>query len=132
MTEPEHTGHCLCGAVRYRAVGAPKWIANCHCASCRRATGAPMATFAGYAADRFSYLAGTPVRFHSSPGVTRSFCGRCGTPLTYEGARWPGEVHVLVGTLERPEDFPPTSNAFVEEQLPWLHLAGPGRDAGPG
>ena len=132
MTEPEHTGRCLCGAVRYRALGAPKWIANCHCASCRRATGAPMATFAGFPAERFSYLAGAPVGFHSSPGVTRSFCGQCGTPLTYEGARWPGEVHVLVGTLDRPEDFAPTHDAFVEEQLPWLHLAGPGRDQGAG
>jgi hypothetical protein len=130
MTEPEHTGHCLCGAVRYRAQGTPKWIANCHCASCRRATGAPMATFAGFAAERFAYTAGAPVRFHSSPGVTRSFCGRCGTPLTYEGARWPGEIHVLVGSLDRPEDFPPTKNSFAKERLPWLHLAEPGRDAG--
>jgi hypothetical protein len=132
MTEPEHTGHCLCGAVRYRALGAPKWIANCHCASCRRATGAPMATFAGFEAERFSYIAGAPVRFHSSPGVTRSFCGHCGTPLTYEGARWPGEIHVLVGTLDRPEDFRPTHNAFVEERLPWLRLIMPGHDPAAG
>jgi hypothetical protein len=132
MSEPEHTGHCLCGAVSYRALGAPKWIANCNCASCRRATGAPMATFAGFATESFAYTEGAPVRFHSSPGVTRSFCGRCGTPLTYEGARWPGEVHVLVGSLDRPEDFPPTQNAFAEERLPWLHLAEPGRDADAG
>ena len=127
MTEAtsEHTGRCLCGAVRYRALGTPKWIANCHCASCRRATGAPMASYAGFAAERFVYTARAPVRFASSPGVTRSFCGRCGTPLTYEGARWPGEVHVLIGTLDRPEDFPPTRDAFVEEKLPWLHLAAP-------
>jgi len=127
MTEAtsEHTGRCLCGAVRYRALGTPKWIANCHCASCRRATGAPMASYAGFAAERFAYTARAPVRFASSPGVTRSFCGCCGTPLTYEGARWPGEVHVLIGTLDRPEDFPPTRDAFVEEKLPWLHLAAP-------
>ena len=127
MTEAtsEHTGRCLCGAVRYRAEGAPKWIANCHCEGCRRATGAPMASYAGFAAERFAYTAGAPSRFASSPGVTRSFCGRCGSPLTYEGARWPGEVHVLIGTLDRPEDFVPTRNAFVEEKLPWLHLAAP-------
>ena len=127
MTEAtrEHTGRCLCGAVRYRAAGAPKWIANCHCESCRRATGAPMASYAGFAAERFAYTAGAPTRFASSPGVTRSFCGRCGSPLTYEGARWPGEVHVLIGTLDRPEDFVPTGNAFVEEKLPWLHLVAP-------
>lgn len=123
MTEIEHTGHCLCGAVRYRATGAPKWIANCHCESCRRATGAPVTTYAGFASQSFAYITGEPVRFHSSPGVTRTFCGRCGSPLTYEGARWPGETHVLIGTMDRPQDFVPTGNAFVEERLPWLHLS---------
>jgi len=34
-------GGCLCGAVRYRMVGAPLSSAICHCASCRRASGAP-------------------------------------------------------------------------------------------
>jgi hypothetical protein len=123
MSETEHTGRCLCGEVRYRATGAPKWIANCHCESCRRATGAPLTTYAGFAAERFAYVAGEPVPFNSSPGVTRTFCARCGTPLTYEGARWPGEVHVLIGTMDRPQDFPPTRDAFADEKLPWVHLA---------
>lgn len=127
MTENEHTGRCLCGTIRYLATGAPLWIANCHCASCRRATGAPMTTYAGFPAGRISFIAGQPTRFHSSPGVTRTFCPRCGTPLTYEGDRWPGEVHVLVGSMDRPEHFPPKGDAFVEEKLPWLHLSDPAR-----
>jgi hypothetical protein len=122
-----HGGRCLCGAVAYRAEGAPKWIANCHCASCRRAVGAPLTTYAGFPAERFAWAAGTPARHRSSPGVTRTFCGRCGRSLTYEGERWPGEVHVLVATLDRPEDFPPQRDAFVEEKLPWLQLGAPGR-----
>ena len=127
----ELTGRCLCGGVRYRAVGGPLWVAHCHCASCRRATGAPVATYAGFPVERFSYSAGRPARFASSPGVSRSFCGRCGTPLTYEGSRWPGEVHVLVGTLDRPDAVTPRSEAFVEERLPWLHLTLPAAaDAG--
>jgi hypothetical protein len=126
MTAETHGGGCLCGAVRYAAAGTPRWIANCHCASCRRATGAPFATYAGFAAERFAWRSGAPVRFASSPGVTRSFCGRCGSPLAYEGARWPGEVHVLVGSMDRPQDFAPEGDAFVEERLPWL---GRGADA---
>ena len=121
-----HTGRCLCGQVRYQAIGERNWIANCHCESCRRAVGAPLTTYAGFPAERFAWTAGEPVRFHSSPGVSRSFCGRCGTSLTYEGARWPGEVHVLVGALDHPEDFPPQRDAFAEEKLPWLHLGTPG------
>jgi hypothetical protein len=125
VSEAEHGGGCLCGGVRYRARGAPIWIANCHCASCRRATGAPLTTYAGFAAERFAWTTGAPLRFSSSPGVTRSFCGRCGAPLTYEGARWPGEIHVLIGSMDRPQEFPPRRDAFVEEKLPWVQPAAP-------
>jgi hypothetical protein len=108
--------------VRYCATGAPKWIANCHRDSCRRATGAPLTTYAGFAVERFVVVAGAPERFPSSPGVTRTFCRRCGSPLTYEDARWPGEVHVLIGSMDRPQDFVPKRDAFAEERLPWVPL----------
>ena len=108
---------------RLSCTGEPKCIANCHCASCRRATGAPLTAYAGYPAERFAYVAREPVRFHSSPGVTRASCGRCGTPLTYEGDRWPGEVHVLTGSMDRPEDLVPARDAHAEEKLPWVPMA---------
>jgi hypothetical protein len=72
-------------------------------------------------AERCAYVPGEPVRFHSSPGVTRAFCGRCGTPLAYEGDRWPGEV--LTGSMDRPEDLVPARDAFTEEKLPWVPMA---------
>lgn len=121
-TTIELIGGCLCGAVRYRATGDAKWVAYCHCASCRRATGAPVTAFAGFERDRFAYLEGEPRRFRSSPGVVRSFCGDCGTPLTYEGERWPSEVHIHLGTLDRPELVVPEGHAFEEERLPWLQI----------
>jgi hypothetical protein len=120
--EKLRTGGCLCGRVRYRVEGDPGWIANCHCASCRRATGSPMTTYAGFPRGSLVFESGEPRRFHSSPGVTRSFCGDCGTPLTYEGERWPDEVHVLVATFDQPENYPPESDAFAEERLPWMPL----------
>jgi hypothetical protein len=119
----ELAGRCLCGAIRYRAADEPLWVAHCHCESCRRATGAPLTTYAGFATEGFSWTAGAPVTFASSPGVLRTFCGRCGTSLTYQGERWPGEVHVLVATLDRPEAVLPQGEAFAEERLAWLRLA---------
>ena len=41
------TGRCLCGATRYRITAPLLWCAFCHCDSCRRATGAPMASYLG-------------------------------------------------------------------------------------
>lgn len=121
----EISGGCLCGAVRYRASGEPKWVAYCHCASCRRATGAPVTAYAGFARERVSYVVGEPRRFRSSPGVVRSFCGECGTPLAYEGERWPGEVHIHLGTLDHPERLAPQKQGFADERLPWLRLETP-------
>ena len=125
MTEPseDHVGGCLCGAVRFKAGGRPLWVAHCHCRSCRRNTGSAAATFVGFEQDRFTYAAGAPGTYASSPGVTRSFCRDCGTPLTYRAERFPGEVHVYICTLDRPQDFVPQSHVHVGEQLPWLHFA---------
>ncbi|MFQ5785792.1 MAG: GFA family protein [Alphaproteobacteria bacterium] len=120
--EKSYEGGCLCGAVRYRCRGRPGWIAHCHCESCRRAGGTVIMTWAGYTPDTYKVTAGFPVRFASSSGVQRSFCGNCGTPLTYESKRWPGEVHVTVGTLDRADDFPPERHVHADERLPWLHL----------
>ncbi len=116
-------GGCLCGAVRYRVTGAPMWVAHCHCESCRKASGAPVVTFAGYTDETFQYIEGAPARMHSSPGVTRSFCPTCGTPLTYQAERCAGEVHVTVASLDHPEAFPPDRHVWVSERLPWFNLA---------
>jgi len=58
--------------------------------------------------------------YASSEGVRRGFCAACGSPLTYESARWPTEIHFHVSAFDRPEDFPPTDHAFAEERLSWL------------
>ncbi|MEE8271394.1 MAG: GFA family protein [Alphaproteobacteria bacterium] len=127
-TDATYGGGCQCGAIRYRLTGRPLWTAFCHCQSCRRATGSAVAAYAGYAADRFAYVAGAPRRHGSSSGVTRGFCGACGSPLTYEGERWPGEIHIHIGTLDQPEAFPPEGHAFAAERLPWLHFADDAQD----
>ena len=113
-------GGCRCGAVRYRAEGVPLWVSHCHCDDCRRSSGAPVSTFAGVRADGFAFTAGTAASYESSPRVIRRFCGACGTPLTYEAAVYPGEVHVAAGTLDAPATLAPERHVFVRERLPWL------------
>lgn len=117
-------GGCLCGAIRFAADGPPKWTSYCHCASCRRHTGAPVSAYAGFEASTVRFTQGEPAYYPSSPGVRRGFCSRCGSTLTFEGERWPGEVHLHVGAFDDPASVPPTGRqAFAEERLPWLHLA---------
>jgi hypothetical protein len=116
------TGRCQCGAIRYAFDGPPAWVMHCHCECCRRATSAVVATYLGVKMARFHWLEGTPVRYSSSPGVERLFCGRCGSPIAYIGARWPDEIHLFHGTLEDGSLWPPTGHAYVKEQLAWFEV----------
>lgn len=125
MATQLHHGGCLCGAVRFTVTGPAKWTAYCHCHSCRRHTGAPVSAFAGFERAQVAFTGDTPAVFVSSPGVERGFCARCGSTLSYQGERWPSELHLHVGAFDRPEDFPPAGHAFAEERVPWLHLSEP-------
>ena len=116
----EITGRCLCGDVRFTAIGVPLWVAHCHCESCRRATASPVATFIGFRREDFSHHGMEPVAYASSPGVRRSFCGRCGTPITYEAERLPDEIHVYLNALDRPDQHKATVHVHYAERLPWF------------
>lgn len=116
-------GGCQCGAVRFEAVGQPKWVAHCHCEDCRRAISSPLATYAGFLKTQVRFPKEAPTGYESSPGVTRTFCSKCGTPISYEGARWPDEIHLFVCAFDDPAAFEPKAHVYVSEQLPWLHLA---------
>ena len=123
MSAAERSGRCLCGKVRFVARGAPKWVAHCHCESCRRATSAAFATYAGYSVDAVVWTGEAPGAFGSSPGVVRRFCRNCGSPMSFEGERWQNEVHLFVPSFDDPAEFTPTLHVHAGEQLPWLHLA---------
>ena len=112
-------GGCLCGAIRYRITAAPLGTSFCHCRSCRLAAGAPAVAWvvvprAGLVFDR-----GEPVEFMSSPGTRRTFCGRCGTSLTYERV---GEssIDIHTATLDQPDAFPPDREIWLEEKIAWM------------
>jgi protein-tyrosine-phosphatase len=112
------TGGCLCGAVRFQAIGAPLWSAHCHCESCRRHTSAAVATYVGFPTSRVSFSKGTPSSFRSSPPVQRSFCPHCGSPISYVSEQWPGETHLFWPSFDEPERFQPTRHAMFNERLP--------------
>lgn len=116
---PSHQGGCQCGKVRFVARGAPKFISNCHCRSCRKATGAALSTWVGFRDGNTQWTRARPSFFASSPGVSRGFCPDCGTPLTYAGKEWAGELHFLAGTFDDPEAVAPRTEVFTEDALSW-------------
>ena len=115
-------GVCLCGAIRYRAVGQPYGITHCHCQTCRRARGAPFVTWAGVDTDKFTFINGKPASYASSVKVTRTFCGKCGTALTYQRADVPDSIDVTLGSMDDPEVLRPEDHTWTESRLSWISL----------
>jgi hypothetical protein len=113
-------GRCLCGDIRFEYRGAPIETVHCHCESCRRHTSTPVSTFIVVDKGSFRYTQGTPVAYASSPGVERTHCGRCGSPIAYENK---DEFALYVGTLDDPASVVPTFHIYTAEQMPWLEIA---------
>jgi hypothetical protein len=113
-------GGCCCGRVRYVATSRPLASMVCHCRSCRRVAAAPMVPWVTFERDAFRFERGVPVAFQSSEGVRRSFCPACGTPLTYETDKRPGETDVTTCSLHDPEALPPTHHSWTSHDLEWL------------
>lgn len=118
------TGHCFCGVVRFSTRGAPKFVSNCHCESCRRASSAPSVTWAGFRDEQVTLDGDTLTHFASSLGVKRYFCSACGSPVGFRGEAWPGETHLPVCAFDEPDKMAPTSDHFENEKLPWAALLG--------
>ena len=114
-------GHCLCGQLGFETSADPKWIAYCHCASCRRHTASPVACFVNVPLEsvRFSGEVGT---YDSSPGVTRSFCATCGTPIAYQVSRRATEIDLYLNAFDDPEQFQPQLHVNTAERIPWFDV----------
>ena len=98
--------------------------ANCHCANCRRAAGAQAVAWITVEKSKFALEKGTPKKYRTETDAWRTFCDLCGTSLTYENDVRPNEIDLTTGSLDQPEDFPPTKDVFEEEKLPWVDLIG--------
>jgi len=119
MTTPTWEGGCLCGEVRYRISGTPRALSLCHCRTCRRAAGAPSVAWVVLNATDLVILQGMPSVFRSSPDVLRTFCGRCGTSLTYQRESQLASIDITTASLDEPDTFPPEREIWLSHKIDW-------------
>lgn len=112
------TGGCQCGAVRYHATAMLDNAHVCHCRMCQKQVGGPFAALVAAPRDALAWTRGEPARFMSSDHAARGFCAKCGTPLFYDGLG--DRVNLTIGSLDRPQDFPPIVQVGMEGVLPWF------------
>jgi hypothetical protein len=119
-------GGCNCGAIRYRADGAPMVVAQCHCINCRKQSGSAFSVnlvFKGAAVSHDGELSVYEDKDTlSGNAVLRKFCGRCGSPIFSETTDGKGLLIVKAGTLDDPAPFVPTVSVWTATALPWVTL----------
>jgi len=117
-------GSCLCGGVTYEIAAPIEELSHCHCSMCRKAHGAAFATFARVPAAAFRITAGADLvkRYQSSDPVTRSFCGTCGSNLTFVFAGMPEHLWVAAGSFDEDPGVRPSAHIFVASKAPWYEI----------
>ncbi|MDC0713985.1 GFA family protein [Stigmatella sp. ncwal1] len=119
---PMLSGRCLCGAVHYEVADAFLYAANCHCSSCRRATGSAFKPFAGIERQKLRVTQGADgLLLYGGEEAHDAHCRRCGS-LLYSVVRDGAYVHVTLGTLTDGPTLRPTEHIFVGSKAPWFTI----------
>ena len=112
MSEPRRTsGGCLCGRVRFTAIGEPLRVGVCHCMDCRKHHGALFHASAIFPEDKVE-VTGEPESY-----AGRFFCPNCGSSVFSTSE---GEVEVHLGALDAPDAFEPTYELWTIRRESWL------------
>ena len=124
------TGGCFCGNIRYEVVGPLLHQTVCHCSGCKRSSGAGALPWITVKTLDFRLTQGKLAEARSAEypkascdgcGGVRTFCPKCGTPVSFKGdGRAEKETDITLGSLDDPRDFSPQEDVFPEQRLPWI------------
>jgi len=116
------TGRCYCGKTTVSTTQAPQTVAYCHCTDCRRWTSAPVAAFAAFDENEVAFFPNEGRQVSATPGVTRTFCSDCGTPLTGRYDYLPGQVYIGVSIFDQCDDLEARIHCHEASRLNWLNI----------
>lgn len=122
MTDPTHSGSCLCGSVRFTVTGTLKAPDACHCSQCRRVSGHVWAS-TDVPDDRLVITGEGQVRwFRSSDAVKRGFCDTCGSALFWKPIDQP-RTAVAMGAFDAPTHMHLEMHIFVDDKGDYYDIA---------
>ena len=82
-----------------------------------------MTTYIGTYDGQWRWTGEKPKVYRSSPGVECTFCGTCGSPLSFRSEKLTGLMHFYVAAMAEPERFRPELHTSWEEKLCWLEVS---------
>ncbi|MGL3821162.1 GFA family protein [Sphingopyxis sp. R3-92] len=116
-----YSGGCLCGSIRFEAVGTASNPHTCSCKICQRHSGSLTVAWVEFSGDQVTWTGpgGAPSTWRSSDFSSRAFCPACGSTL---GAIDDKQVIALVlGTFDRPngKELMPVAHTFHGARPKW-------------
>ncbi len=114
------SGRCFCKSIQFEVDGPEKFACLCYCESCQRAAGAPVVAWSTYEKSSLKITQGDIQWHQSSPGVTRGLCSNCGSTISYENEKRPGEIDITLNTLDDPSGPTLRAHIWTEDKQPWL------------
>jgi hypothetical protein len=128
----QHTGRCVCGAVRFTATGAPLRVTICHCTWCQRRTGTAFGTEVVFESGQVTFTGDAAAQYrHRSDESGRwldvAFCRTCGTNLGFTLEAAPGLCTLPAGAFDDPSwiaaDQIQTCHVFLRSRRSWSELS---------
>ncbi|HEY4942997.1 MAG TPA: GFA family protein [Rhizomicrobium sp.] len=115
-------GSCACGGIRFE-IDRIRALTHCHCAICRKLSGAAFATYAHVDSGKFRFVAGENLieRYESTPGSFRHSCRVCGSPAPGKATYLP-TVSIPAGLLDDDPVVRPMLHVFTSSRAPWWEI----------
>jgi hypothetical protein len=120
-----HEGGCLCGAVRYRAVGDPLIVGVCRCTFCKRRTGSAFGISVYFDEAAVQCTSGVLKSYEyrsdeSNRWLKLEFCLTCGGTVTATSEARSGARCVMGGTFDDRNWIKPTRHGFARSAFHWM------------
>jgi hypothetical protein len=117
-------GGCLCGHIRFEALGPAAKPHTCSCKMCQRHSGALTTTWVEFPKSAVQWVGpgGAPSTYRSSDYSSRSFCAKCGSTL---GAIDDNPVVAMVlGVFDSAnrKELRPTYHSYKGGRPKWWHV----------
>ncbi|KAF1933701.1 S-adenosyl-L-methionine-dependent methyltransferase [Didymella exigua CBS 183.55] len=126
-------GGCRCGGIQYTSTACPKDIVVCHCRACQQLSGSAYISFTGVSKSALTFTEqSTREILKLSDIAERSFCSRCGAPISMALSFHEDEISLTMGSVDLESmscELPKIGkHIFLREKAPWLVLGDDGAE----
>jgi hypothetical protein len=117
-----YAGGCLCGAVRFEALGPAARPHTCSCSMCRRHSGALTVAWVEFPKASVRWTGPAPATYRSSEFSSRAFCRRCGSTLGAIDDK--PTVALVLGAFDKPNarELVPAYHSYGGGRPRWWHI----------